>query len=117
MVASSDKNVALLHEIAERLGAGGQIEIGTMFRSPGLRTGTKIFAFLGRADRLIVKLPRERVIALVEGGGAEPVTMGSRTMREWVAIDPDADPQSTLETWTAMAREALLFVRESDENH
>lgn len=112
MATSLDNTVDILHAVAEQLGTNDGVEIGTMFRSPGLRTGTKISAFLGASDHLIVKLPRERVIGLVEDEQAEPVTMGTRTMREWVAIHPGADHESTLATWTALAREALHFVGE-----
>ena len=81
-----------------------------MFRSPGLRTGTRILAILDGAGGLIVKLPRERALELIAAGVAEPVTMGRRTMREWVDIAPADDETATEETWTALAREALRFV-------
>jgi hypothetical protein len=105
----------LLHDIAAALEKDGPVEIGTMFRSPGLRVGDKVVAFLGRGDRLIVTLARPRAAALIEDGTAEPVTMGTRTMREWVAIPPRLDTESTRETWTALAREALRFVRQSPD--
>lgn len=88
----------------------GPIAIGTMFRSPGL--GNKIVAFLGNHDRLIVKLPRDRAAALVNDGTAETVTMGSRTMREWVAIPANPMPEKTRDTWTDLTGEAMRYVRE-----
>jgi hypothetical protein len=100
----------LLHDIAAALNNDGPIEIGTMFRSPGLRTGNKIVAFLGHHDRLIVKLPGPRAAALIDDGTAEPVAMGTRTMREWVAIPASTDPETTRNTWTVLAREALHYV-------
>ena len=102
----------LLLEIVAALENDGPVEIGTMFRSPGLRTGNKIVAFLGHGDRLIVKLPRPRAAALVDDGTAEPVTMGSRTMREWVAIPADPAAEATQATWTTLAREALHYVQQ-----
>ncbi|MDO5753685.1 hypothetical protein [Arthrobacter sp.] len=110
MTATSETSLDLLHAVAQQLAAEGPVEIGTMFRSPGLRTGTKIFAFLGHGDYLIVKLPRARAQALTSEGGAELVTMGTRTMREWVEIPALADYGTTLATWTALATEALHFV-------
>lgn len=111
MTAPSEDSLDLLHAVAELLAAEGPVEIGTMFRSPGLRTGTKIFAFLGHGDCLIVKLPLARAKALTSEGGAAPVTMGTRTLREWVEIPVHADYGTTLATWTAFATEALHFVR------
>lgn len=103
----------LLHAVAEHLAADGPVEIGTMFRSPGLRTRSKIFAFIGQHGRLIIKLPRARAIALVADGSAESVTMGTRTLREWVAIPSSTDSAVTLANWTALASEALQYVRQS----
>ncbi|WP_207343422.1 hypothetical protein [Arthrobacter sp. E3] len=111
MTATSETSLDLLHAVAQQLAAEGPVEMGTMFRSPGLRTCTKIFAFLGHGDYLIMKLPRDRANELASSGGAKPVTMGTRTMREWVEIPAHADYGTTLATWTALAKEALHFVR------
>jgi hypothetical protein len=62
-----------------------------IFRSPGLRRATNIFAFIGYRDRLIGKLPYARASALIADGSVESVTMGTRTIREWVAIPTDTD--------------------------
>lgn len=80
---------------------------GTGFgKMPGLRAGGKIFAMLV-SDRLVVKLPRARVDALVEGGGCERFeTSPGRVMKEWVTVPADAGPD-----WEALAAEAQLFVR------
>ncbi|MCC9198368.1 hypothetical protein QNO08_01730 [Arthrobacter sp. zg-Y820] len=110
-MSPSQEAVDLLHEIAAVLRDDGPIAVGTMFRSPGLRSGKKIVAFLGSGDVLLVKLPRTRAAALVAEGSAEPVTMGSRTMREWVEIPTQTDPDATRTAWTDYAREAFSFVR------
>ena len=113
MTNPSSTAMDLLHDVAAALKNDGPSEIGTMFRSPGLRTGNKIVAFLGHGGRLIVKLPRPRAAALFDDGTAEPVTMGTRTMREWVAIPAGPDTETTRDTWTVLAREALRYVRQS----
>ena len=83
-----------------------------MFRSPGLRVAGKIFAFLGRGDRLIVKVPRQRAEAAVASGAAEPVTMGQRTMKEWVAFPAVAtDASATEQLWLSVADEAYRYVK------
>ncbi|GAA5207166.1 hypothetical protein [Microbacterium kyungheense] len=100
----------LLDEVAARLVHDEPLTIGTMFRSPGIRARGKIVAFLGHDDRLIVKLPRERAVALVAQGDAQEVTMGTRTMREWIAVPARSDRESTLARWTPLAQEALDHV-------
>jgi len=112
----SDDAVELLHEIAAGLSSAGSIELGTMFHNPGIRTGTKIVAFIGSDDRLIVKVPRERALELIEQGRAAPLSMGRRTMREWIEVPAGddlhtADPSKTLETWSALTRESFDYVR------
>ena len=80
---ASQEQQDLLQDIAQALQDDGPVAVGTMFRSPALRTGKKVVAFLGSGsgDTLILKLPRERAVALLEEGSAEPVTIGNRTMR------------------------------------
>ncbi|MDJ0312645.1 TfoX/Sxy family protein [Arthrobacter sp. H35-D1] len=114
MTTPPGTSLEMLHAVGELLAAEGPVEIGTMFRSPGLRTGTKIFAFLGHGDYLIVKLPRSRANELTSEGSAKPVTMGTRTLREWVEIPAHTSPDTTLDTWTALASEALHYVRSLD---
>ncbi|WAP51704.1 hypothetical protein OL239_18500 [Arthrobacter sp. ATA002] len=109
-MAPSDTALALLHDVAAALQPDGPVTVGTMFRSPGLRTGGEIVAFLGSDDTFIVKLPRDRAAGLVRAGTAEPVTMGKRTMREWIVIPAAGSPAATRVVWTGFAREALLYV-------
>jgi hypothetical protein len=80
---------------------------GRPFGSNGLKVNHHIFAMLVR-DRLVLKLPRERVAELVgagEGRRYDPRSDG-RLMQEWLNLSPE----SNLE-WLALAREALAFVR------
>jgi len=100
----------ILDDIAAQLAHDEPLTIGTMFRSPGIRVRKKIVAFLGRDDRLIVKLPRERAVTLVAQGDADEVTMGARTMREWIAVPAGVDDQATLAIWVPLAQEALDYV-------
>jgi hypothetical protein len=76
------------------------------FGSSGqLRIGGKIFAMLVRG-RLVVKLPRQRVAALIATGEGEPFDTGSgRLMKEWLSLSQTA----TLD-WLALAQEAMDFV-------
>ncbi len=70
----------------------------------GLRTGGKIFAMIVRGA-LVVKLPRERVDALVEAGTAERFQPGTgRTMKEWAAVGGEH-----LGEWEGLVAEAFAF--------
>ena len=66
--------------------------------------GGKIFAMLPH-NALVVKLPAERVAALIDAGDGEPFGVGKRVMREWVTIRGVDDA-----AWAALADEALAFV-------
>jgi hypothetical protein len=76
------------------------------FGSSELKAGGKIFAMLSNG-RLVVKLPRQRVDALVAAGEGERFDPrhDGRLMKEWLAVDPSAADQ-----WLPLAREALAFV-------
>jgi hypothetical protein len=79
---------------------------GTGFGAGTLRVDAKIFAMLV-AGRLVVKLPKARVDALVAAGqGSRFDGNKGRPMREWLSLDRDAGP-----SWESLAREALGFVK------
>lgn len=100
----------ILDEVSAQLEYDGALTIGTMFRSPGIRAGGKIVAFLGHDDGIIMKLPRDRAVALVARGDAHEVTMGTRTMREWIAVPAGTDHAATLASWVPLTQEALDYV-------
>lgn len=79
---------------------------GRGFGSDALKVRGKIFAMLSNG-RLVVKLPRERVDALVASGEGERFDprRDGRLMKEWLALAPT----SSLE-WPPLAREARAFV-------
>jgi hypothetical protein len=63
----------------------------TMMGLPCVRRAGRVFAaFDTSSDSLVVKLPRERVAALIAGGTGEPFAPNGRVFREWVTIpEPD----------------------------
>jgi hypothetical protein len=76
------------------------------FGSSGeLKYAGKMFAFHAKG-RLIVKLPKPSVDALISAGKGEPCVMGrGRAMKEWVVIG------STLQSeWLSFASESKSFV-------
>jgi TfoX/Sxy family transcriptional regulator of competence genes len=75
------------------------------FGSSGLRIHGRIFAMLAHG-RLVVKLPKSRVDALVASGDGERFDAGKgRPMKEWLSLDPSSE-----QDWSVLAREALAFV-------
>lgn len=76
------------------------------FGSTSLKTDRKIFAMLVN-DRLVVKLDRRRVDALVASGDGERFDPGhGRLMKEWLSV---AEPASD-DAWLDLATEAEGFV-------
>jgi hypothetical protein len=74
------------------------------FGSTALRYQRRIFAMLVR-DRLVVKLPRSRVDALVATGAGVRFDGNKGTpMKEWFSLAPESDLD-----WMALAGEALAF--------
>jgi hypothetical protein len=97
--------------LADRfLGQPGVSE-GTGFgTNPGLRIGGKIFAML-IDDELVVKLPGERVDALIDDGIAERFDSGhGRPMKEWATVPPEQSRR-----WPKLADEALEFVKSASK--
>lgn len=92
-------------DVVARLVAEPDVVEGKAFHAPGVKVAGKLFAMLIE-DRLVVKLPAQRVEALLDSGHGEPFRSGQRAMREWVSLgEPSA------EAWAAKAQEALAFVR------
>ena len=76
------------------------------FGSTALTVDGRIFAMLVGGE-LVLKLPGERVAALIAGGEGQPFRNGKgQPMREWVVV-PAGEPDSAVR----LGREALAFVR------
>jgi len=97
-----------LHRVAQELAdvpgvvlpADGRRHVGTAT----LGVEGRIAAFTPE-DRLVVKLPADRVAALVASGDGLPFPTGRPPMREWVAVASD-DP----DVWRVLLGESLTFV-------
>ncbi|MGI8554245.1 MAG: hypothetical protein ACR2PL_26170 [Dehalococcoidia bacterium] len=97
---------ALLNDADVSLGSPDDSQSKQGFGSAALRIRNKIFAMLSSKGRFVVKLPRQRVDALIAAGEGERFNPGhGRLMKEWVAIEPSA-----AEAWLSLAREAMQFV-------
>ena len=84
------------------------IDIGRMFGTEGLRVREKVYAFVVHNGSLVVKLPERRIGELVAAGGAGPMIMRGRPMREWAEVPLDAGS----DRWQRLIDEARAFVDE-----
>lgn len=84
----------------------GDVPTRRAFGSSELKVQGRIFAML-TCDRLVVKLPKTRVDALVASGDGERFDprRDGRVMKEWLSVAPTSQL-----AWLDLAREALAFV-------
>lgn len=100
------ENDSFFWELAEPLLAEKAIEKGTMMGFPCLRVNGDFFASVDRqTGDLIVKLPANQVLDLIETEVGEPFAPNGRRFKEWIAI-PNRD--TTL--WQQFISEARTFV-------
>jgi hypothetical protein len=79
---------------------------GRKFGSSGLKIDNKVFAMVSSRGEFVVKLPRQRVDALVASGDGTRFDPGhGRLMKEWLVVSLT----STLD-WLVLAKEAMAFV-------
>lgn len=89
------------------MGRPGVTREGSGFGSGALKIGGKIFAMLSSRGDFVVKLPRQRVDALIASGDGDRYDPGrGRLMKEWLVVR-----SSSQDEWESLADEALEFVR------
>ena len=95
-------------EVVAAFAKDKKVTSGKMMASQGLKIDGKIFAML-REGRLVTKLPKARVDALVESGEGERFDPrgDGRLMKEWLVLN-DKPTNST--SWIDLAKEARSFV-------
>ena len=98
--------VAALCENPDVTYANDEAQAKKSFGATELKVHGKIFAMLVRG-RLVVKISRTRVDALIAAGAGERFDPrhDGRLMKEWLVIDPACEEQ-----WLPLAQEALAFV-------
>ena len=95
-------------QVAEQMLTEPGVSEGKMFGMDCLKAGGKVFAGRWEEDRLVVKLPRERVEELIASGDGEAFEpMAGRSMKEWVLV------RAPEESWPALADEGRRFVNPS----
>jgi TfoX/Sxy family transcriptional regulator of competence genes len=93
-----------LRAVAETFDASSASRQPRKFGSNGLKVDGRLFALFTQGT-LVVKLPNERVAALVAKGDGKPFDPGhGRLMKEWLTV---VSPKLS---WSALAKEAHAFV-------
>ena len=83
------------------------VEEGTMMKTPCLRyRGDFLGMIFEREDALIVKLPAERVLELVNTGQGNPFEFTGKRFREWLLV-----PREMSESYAPLLEEALAHAR------
>jgi hypothetical protein len=79
----------------------------TMMGYPCVRfAGRFLASFDDKLGGLVVKLPRERVLELIDNGTGEPFAPAGKVFREWVAV-----PAVDRALWQMLLAEAVDFAR------
>ena len=107
MVVTDDVSPArkLYDDLTDDLLYDPAVGRSTMMGHPCVRRAGRFFAsFDPKADCLVVKLPAERVEALIDAGSGESFAPNGKVFREWVSI-PTSDPSG----WARLLAEALDF--------
>jgi len=107
--STDDEAVARAHQVFDPIAEGylarDDVDIGPMFGSEGVRVRGKVFAFVGHAGDLIVKLPEERVDELASRGEGARMAIRERMLREWAVLD-----LAHAARWADVVAEAFAYV-------
>jgi hypothetical protein len=94
-------------QLAGELQAGDErIQLGTIMSSRCLRVGKEFLALYDpKRGGAVVKLPKNRVAALIESGHGRSFAPAGRVFKEWVLVE---DTQRR--RWRKLLREGIEFV-------
>jgi hypothetical protein len=106
--AGGDEASELYDELTDDLLYDPAVGRATMMGFPCVRLAGRFLAtYDGRAGCLVLKLPRERVAALIANGSGETFAPAGKAFREWVSIHTiDRD------LWQQLLAEAVQFARQ-----
>ncbi|MCG8588959.1 MAG: hypothetical protein MJE66_06675 [Proteobacteria bacterium] len=83
-----------------------RVQLGTIMSSRCLRVGDGFLALYdAKRGGAVVKLPRQRVAALIDSGHGESFAPAGRVFKEWVLVQ-DAQRRR----WPKLLREGIAFV-------
>jgi hypothetical protein len=101
------KNEELFWSLAEDLmKEDPRVVEGTLMNGRCLRVGKAFLALLdAKSQGLVVKLPADRVAALIDAGKGEPFAPAGKVFAEWLLV-----PRADRRRWRALLREGVEFV-------
>jgi hypothetical protein len=83
-----------------------RIQEGTIMNGRCLRVGKEFLALVDyKGSCLVVKLPKQRVAALIEAGIGTPFGPAGKIFQEWLAV-----PKPDRRRWRELLREGIAFV-------
>jgi len=105
-VTPAERYAAVVKAFAGKRGVSA--ESGRGFGSSALKIDNRIFAMLASGDRFVVKLPRQRVDALVAAGAGERFDprRNGKLMKEWLVAAHGLESR-----WLPLAQEAFEFTK------
>ncbi len=105
MTPSKDED--LFWDLVDELRAEDpRVEEGTIMGGRCARAAGEFLALVDfKGSGLVVKLPADRVEALVASGTGRPFAPAGKVFKEWVSI-----PERDRRRWRALLREGLAFV-------
>jgi len=87
MSESYDEGIERLRALVAAFPSTRSVTWGRMFNGDGIKLDDAFIAFVGRKGDLVVKVDAAQVTDMIASDRGAPVTMGTRTMREWVRVD------------------------------
>lgn len=106
VIAPEQRYARVVAKLRSRPGVSVTVPRKRGLGSTALCINDKIFAMLSSKDQLVVKLPRERVDALIAAGhGTHFELSHGQPMHEWFVAGVGLE-----EEWLSLAEEALAFV-------
>jgi hypothetical protein len=104
-MAASDEDV-FWELIDELRGEDHRIEEGTIMGGRCARVSGEFLALVDfKGSGLVVKLPRERVEALIDAGTGQTFAPAGKVFKEWVSV-----PRRDRRRWRSLLREGISFV-------
>ena len=83
-----------------------RVRESTIMNGRCLRVGKEFLALVDyKGSGLVVKLPRERVAALIEAGVGKPFAPAGKIFKEWLAV-----PTPDRRRWRELLREGIAFI-------
>ncbi len=90
----------------ELMAEDGRVVEGTIMSSRCLRVGKEFLAMPHhKTEGLVVKLPADRVSAIIEAGEGESFAPAGKVFKEWLAVTTVDEDR-----WRSLLREGVAFV-------